>query len=197
MSKDVFMNGRPVDLMMMLEAREQRALTQKQLFELQPKASLLSATMNIPGPIKTSPRLQGVFEAVLDAVHHHPTLQGVQSISKRYLGKATGPEYYLLLDLPATGLKAAMIEVEESHPWGRLLDLDVLYCETVQAQNQPDSTQLQIHGTSRSDLKLPSRRCLICQEDAKACGRSRKHSIEDMQAAITQLIEYERENVND
>lgn len=197
MSKDVFMNGSQVDLMMMLEAREQRSLTQKQLFESQPKASLLSATMNIPGPIKTSPMLRDVFEAVLDAVHNHPTLRSVQSISKLYREEATGPEYYLLLDLPAKELKAAMIEVEESHPWGRLLDLDVLYCEVEQNQNQPDSMTLQIHGTSRSDLNLPSRRCLICQEDAKVCGRSRKHSIEDMQAAITQLIENERENVND
>lgn len=181
----------------MLDAREQRALTQRQLLTANPKATLLSATMNIPGPVKISPMLRDVFEEVLDAVHNHPTLRGVQSISKLYREKATGPEYYLLLDLPAKELKTAMIEVEESHHWGRLLDLDVLYCDVEQDQNQPDSTTLQIHDTSRSELNLPSRRCLICEEDAKVCGRSRKHSIEDMQAAITHLIENERENVND
>lgn len=197
MSSDVFNQGLQVDLLMMLEAREHRSNTQVQLLSSKPQASLLSATMNIPGPVKTSRRLREVFEEVLDAVHTHPSLKQATIFSKIYREKATGPEYYLLVDLPAKDLKAAMIEVEESHPWGRLLDLDVLYCEVEQDQNQPDSMTLQIHGTSRSDLNLASRRCLICEDDAKACGRSRKHSIEEMQAAITQLIENERENVND
>lgn len=187
MSKDVFENGIQVDLMMMLEAREQRSHTQRQLFTSQAKASLLSATMNIPGPIKTSPILREVFEQVLDAVHAHPKLVAATFISKFYREKATGPEYYLLVDLPARELKAAMVEIEQTHPLGRLLDLDVLYFD--------DADQL--HGISRSDLNLPTRACLICEDDAKACGRSRKHSVADMQAAITQLIENERENLND
>lgn len=222
MSSDVFNQGLQVDLLMMLEAREHRSNTQVQLLSSKPQASLLSATMNIPGPVKTSRRLREVFEEVLDAVHTHPSLKQATIFSKIYREKATGPEYYLLVDLPAKDLKWIMVDIEESHPWGRLLDLDVLYCESVsEAPSQSDvladgknmdregesgtDQQLgqqalppfRIHGISRSDLNLASRRCLICEDDAKACGRSRKHSIEEMQAAITQLIENERENVND
>lgn len=221
MSNDIFNKGIQVDLLMMLEAREYRSNTQGQLLSSKPKASLLSATMNIPGPVKTSRRLREVFEEVLDAVHAHPSLKQATILSKIYREKATGPEYYLLVDLPAKALKLAMVDIEESHPWGRLLDLDVLYCESVpeapsksdveaddkdrEGESGTDQQQLgqqavppfHIYGISRSDLNLASRRCLICEDDAKACGRSRKHSIEEMQAAITQLIENERENVND
>ena len=201
----------------MLDAREQRSLTQRQLLTANPKAILLSATMNIPGPVKTSPDLQRVFEQVLAAVHAHPTLVATEPLTKVVREKATGPEYYQLFDLPAKDLKLAMIEIEQSHPWGRLLDLDVLYCESsahdggAEVADLDDSgektEQLDLAGPtidpffiksiSRSDLDLPSRQCLICEDDAKACGRSRKHSIEEMQAAITHLIENERENVND
>ena len=226
MSSHVFRDGSQVDLMMMLAAREQRTQTQQQLLASQPKASLLSATMNIPGPIKTSPMLCEVFEVVLNAVQAHLQLTEASILAEHYYDKVTGPEYYLLLDLPASQLKSAMIEVEESQAWGRLLDLDVLFVET-QAQvdwvgvedeelasevkeaevaeaskDKAQQAQLalamtSIRAISRSDLNLPSRRCLICQEDAKVCGRSRKHSVADMQAAITHLIENERENVND
>ena len=45
-------NGEKVTLLEMLDAREQRAATQKELLETAPEASLLSATMNIPGEVK-------------------------------------------------------------------------------------------------------------------------------------------------
>ena len=47
-------NGEKVTLLEMLDAREQRA-TQKELLETAPEASLLSATMNIPGEVKIRP----------------------------------------------------------------------------------------------------------------------------------------------
>ena len=193
MSKSVIFNGRQVDLISMLDAREQRSLTQRQLLSANPKAALLSATMNIPGPVKTSVELQRVFEQVLELVHAHPTLIATKPLATVAREKATGPEFYLLIDLPAKALKLAMIEIEQSHAWGRLLDLDVLYCEgsvnlTLETQSNPMINPIFIKSLSRSDLDLPSRRCLICDDDAKVCGRSRKHSVEEMQTAITYLI---------
>ena len=55
-------NGEKVTLLEMLDAREQRAATQKELLETAPEASLLSATMNIPGS-KNSPTLTAVFRS--------------------------------------------------------------------------------------------------------------------------------------
>ncbi|MRI84345.1 citrate lyase holo-[acyl-carrier protein] synthase [Aerococcaceae bacterium WS4759] len=205
MSNAVFAQGISVDLMMMLETREQRSLTQRELFAKNRHASLLSATMNIPGPIKTSPILRNVFEEVMDVVRQHPSIQAAPILTTLYREKVTGPEYYMLLDLPAEVLKKAMIDIEQQHPWGRLLDLDVLYCESREADSlqfgreeaSAIMTTEYIHSISRTDLNLPTRRCLICEEDAKVCGRSRTHSVEEMQAAIAELIENEREKVND
>lgn len=53
-------NGEKVTLLEMLDAREQRAATQKELLETAPEASLLSATMNIPGEVKFA-HLNGCF----------------------------------------------------------------------------------------------------------------------------------------
>lgn len=205
MSNAVFAQGISVDLMMMLETREQRSLTQKELFAKNRHASLLSATMNIPGPIKTSPILRNVFEEVMDVVRQHPSIQAAPILTTLYREKMTGPEYYMLLDLPAEVLKTVMIDIEQQHPWGRLLDLDVLYCAPREAKSQllaseEDASLIAtelIKSISRKDLQLPTRRCLICEEDAKVCGRSRTHSVEEMQAAIAELIENEREKVND
>lgn len=57
-------NGEKVTLLEMLDAREQRAATQKELLETAPEASLLSATMNIPGEVKNSPTLTAVLEVI-------------------------------------------------------------------------------------------------------------------------------------
>ena len=53
-------NGEKVTLLEMLDAREQRVATQKELLETAPEASLLSATMNIPGSEKFA-HLNGCF----------------------------------------------------------------------------------------------------------------------------------------
>lgn len=205
MSKEVFAQGSQVDLMMMLETREQRSLIQRQLLAKNTRASLLSATMNIPGPTKTSPVLRDVFEQVMDTVREHPSIRNAEIFSAVYREKATGPEYYMLVDLSAENLKTLLIEIEQSHPWGRLLDLDVLYCLPSEADSKLSEAEAilgavdadRVHSISRTDLNLPTRRCLICEDDAKICGRSRRHSVEEMQAAIAKLIENERDKVND
>jgi Phosphoribosyl-dephospho-CoA transferase (holo-ACP synthetase) len=67
-----------------------------------------------------------------------------------------------------------MITLEQQHPLGRLFDLDVL---------QADGRSL-----SRREFDLPPRRCLICDELAAACGRSRRHSSEELQVRIHQIL---------
>lgn len=41
---------------------------------------------------------------------------------------------------------------------------------------------------TRSDLGAPARLCFLCEQDAKSCARSRRHSVEDMLAWIEQLL---------
>ena len=58
-----------------------------------------------------------------------------------------------------------MIALEETKI-GRLYDIDVL---------EKENTKI-----SRKDLGFPERKCLLCNNPACQCGRSRKHSIEEL-----------------
>lgn len=174
MSSAIF-NGEIVTLAEMATSREQRYLRQQFLLQKFPHASLLCATMNIPGPIKSSPILNQVFQDMITLIKE--PLQGSLLIERNEHLK-TGWEYYAVTSLNHLDLKKKMIVIENSHSLGRLMDLDVLSCNE---QNLPKTI-------SRQDLGFPSRKCYICQENAKYCSRSRKHSAEDMQKAIAKRI---------
>lgn len=167
-------NGEKVTLIEMLDAREQRAMTQKELLETAPNASLLSATMNIPGEIKNSPMLTEVFLEVIEEVEQR--LLDQVPIVNFYRNEKTGPEYYLAVSLSPEELKHRMVAIEQTHPYGRLVDLDVIWNEK------------ELNSIHRGDLGLDSRRCFICQKDAKICGRNRTHSIEEVQEKIKEII---------
>lgn len=167
-------NGEKVTLLEMLDAREQRVATQKELLETAPEASLLSATMNIPGEVKNSLTLTAVFLEVIEEVEQQ--LLDQVPIVNFYRNEKTGPEYYLAVSLSPQELKKIMVKIEETHPYGRLVDLDVLWGNE------------ELKSLHRGDLGLPPRRCFVCQEEAKVCGRNRRHSIEAMQEKITEMI---------
>ncbi|MDR0921307.1 MAG: citrate lyase holo-[acyl-carrier protein] synthase [Lactobacillales bacterium] len=177
MSKNIFDTGTPIELLQMLDAREQRVNMQQELLQQYPNESLLSATMNIPGPIKNNERLATAFLEVIQAVNEKFAATYLFQTTKNL---ETGMEFYLVTSLSPREFKLALIQIEETHPLGRLCDLDVLYLDEDKLQS--------VH---RADCGLPPRKCYICENSAKECGRSRKHSIEEMQQKINQLIEME------
>ncbi|HLR88779.1 MAG TPA: citrate lyase holo-[acyl-carrier protein] synthase [Atopostipes sp.] len=72
-----------------------------------------------------------------------------------------------------------MVNIEENHPLGRLFDLDVLMLD----QNN------EVQGKSRTKLGLPVRRCFLCERPAKDCGRSRRHTVLELQEEISNRIQ--------
>lgn len=175
-------DGAAIDLLAMLDAREKRSLRQHQLFQQFPQATLLCATLNIPGPIKRSEVLRSVFDRVMEEVVGELHLE--QILFQKVLDQDTGIELYLVTQQEAKTVKQLMMEIEESKPIGRLFDLDVLEMKAGE-----------VTGLSRSAMGYPTRRCFMCNEDAKECGRSRKHSVEEMQQKIEMLIkEYMKED---
>jgi holo-ACP synthase len=173
---NLWQKGTPVDVVDMMLAREQRVQLQKELLQQAETASLLSATMNIPGPIKNSPSLEKLFLAFIQQMQ---SLIEVHQIKLPvYRNLKTGPEYLCLLGCSPIVLKKQLVAFEETQKAGRLFDLDVLYLEAGAMQT-----------LSRTALKLPPRKCFVCQTDAKVCGRERRHTIEEMQHEIEQLLE--------
>lgn len=175
-----YFQGEMVTLSEMLAAREQRVILQQALLAKCPQASLLSATLNIPGPVKNTPALEKTFIALVETVRKE--LKDFFIIETNYFSRKTGLEFFLLAEISPELLKRKMVEIEEKNSQGRLVDLDVLWLKDDKIQS-----------ISRQDLVFPARRCLICNQDAKVCGRARTHTIEEMQAKIITIIEQGKE----
>ena len=147
-----------------LAAREQRVRMQRQLLE-QYNKPLLCFTMNIPGPDKYDRDVSIGFSVgnwlLADAIPRQRILYHCQ---KREI---TGCEAYYVVDMPARQLKQLVVELEDIDPIGRLFDMDVL---------DTDGKKL-----SREALGYPRRKCLLCDEDAVVCARSRSHDLYQLQ----------------
>lgn len=162
-------NGPPVELHAMLTAREERAARQDAWLK-QYQCPLLSFTLNIPGPVKTAPELRHVFEEGLSALEERLRRAQLSPIAQIEVHAATGNEALFAIKGDAAALKEICIALEESHPLGRLFDLDILAAD----------------GTK---LSRPSpRRCLLCGEQAQVCARSRRHSIKELTDEIERLL---------
>ena len=168
-------DGAPVDIMQMLDARERRARTQQQLLEQFNPCVLVSITLNIPGPVKKSEAITTVFASVISELDE--ALQSFEKLHQEDFSFQTGMEFYRVLRADALRVKRACTEFEEGHPLGRLLDIDVV--------EMAGETPTPI---SRTALGMSPRRCFICNEDAKVCARSRKHTVPEMQEHIARIV---------
>ncbi|WP_207940464.1 citrate lyase holo-[acyl-carrier protein] synthase [Candidatus Enterococcus lowellii] len=178
MSDELF-DGEEITLEEILDAREKRVSMQQKILETYPNSSLLVATMNIPGSIKNSIGLMAIFVEAVAYIEHQ--LADVVPNVRICHSKKTGAEYYLSVNLLPEKLKKKMIQIEETYKYGRLFDLDVIWFDE------------KLKNISRQVLKHPSRKCLICQKDAKECGRSRQHSIEELQNKIYEMVSIGKE----
>lgn len=147
-----------------LDAREERAQTQKALLDTYGKP-LISFTMNIPGPEKFSRDISIGFAVgnwmLRDA------LSGRKILHRQTHRKPAGCESFYVVDLPAKALKKIAIDIEDTDPIGRLFDIDVI---------DTDGTKL-----TREQLGYQRRKCLLCGEDAVVCARSRAHELSQLQ----------------
>lgn len=163
-----------VSLLEMMNARELRSRLQHRLL-LEYKKPLVCLTLNIPGPIKVLPGIPKAFdqgrtriEAALN--DHLIPIQHVETIKEK-----TGYEAFYCLDASPEFIKGLMIELEDQNSLGRLYDIDVL---------RTDGSKV-----SREELGLSPRKCLICDEPAHACSRSRRHSVPELIDKITEILE--------
>ncbi|WP_320129692.1 citrate lyase holo-[acyl-carrier protein] synthase [uncultured Sphaerochaeta sp.] len=166
-----------------LEAMELRAVTQK-IVITQFNVNIVMFTMNIPGPIKSNPIIQAIFqEGLMELLKRCECYNPIAFLEKN---PATGPEAYILVPITNSCLtvKKDLLSLENQHPMGRWFDIDVI---------SEKKTKI-----SRSDLKEPPRRCFLCDKPAKICRREGNHSIDELFAyTIQQMQSYVRETHND
>lgn len=162
-----------VTLMEMLDARERRSAWQQKLLT-QYQTPMICFTMNIAGPVKTSPLIRNGFELgkrnlkeQLDSLH-------IRCTYWEEIHEPTGSEACYLIDADPLLLKEITCSIEDDSEIGRLFDMDVL---------RADGEKI-----DRSQLGFDSRRCLICGRPAKECARSRSHTLEQLQAKTRDIL---------
>ncbi len=155
-----------MELQELLLAREKRAAHQKELLTKY-KGTLISFTMNIPGPVKNSPLIaDGFLLGVRLLEAQFPTFLYRETETRL----PTGCEGYFLSEEEPSYVKELCTRLEEEPTIGRLFDLDVL--------------------TPRGEkLSRPRPRpCLLCGEDARVCRRGGRHSPTELYGEVLRLL---------
>ena len=171
MEIDRVFTGPKITLEQVLDSRTRRVERQRALLA-EGVSCLLSFTLNIPGPVKQFPLARAAFSEGLALLQD---TFGAAVQKAETIDEPTGSEGLLVLDADPADAKRKTAALEEGHPLGRLFDMDVL-----DEGGRP---------LSRTELSLSQRTCLLCGNSAKVCGRSRAHSLPELQARIGAILE--------
>ncbi len=164
-----------VTLADVLAARDARAARQKALLSAHPGCALVCFTVNTPGPVKKNTASDRVHEAGRDRILTALSGARMLPVHAEYLALRTGDEAYFLVPAEAAAVKALACALEDTLPYGRLLDIDVLNAAG--------------EHLSRTALGYPARGCMVCGEAGAGCARSRKHTLAELDAAFLRLAD--------
>ena len=110
-----------ISLNQLLESRDARAQHQKDLLGRFPGKSLLCLTVQLPGSVKRNEQSLIIAKAGVSAIR-----QAFQPVYEELRDLETGYEGYFVVSLPAIEAKRLACRIEDTHPLGRLMDIDVL-----------------------------------------------------------------------
>jgi holo-ACP synthase len=136
------------------------------------KMDVVCGKINYPGNNKNSKEVEKAFRVLLNKVKKSFSQW---AIYLDILSGDDGPAVLMVVDKDAFEAKKLALIVEEETGIGRVFDVDIY---------KVDGTSV-----SRRDLKLPERRCLLCQEDGRICTRLGKHSVDEVLEKINNIIE--------
>ncbi len=178
---------RELTLMDLLDSRENRVNHQKELLEQFSGSVLVSMTLNIPGPVKDRPEYRRALETGL---HRLKAMFDSEAIlHEEFRPLITGPEGYMIVSGDPLAIKKAAVAAEEADSLGRLFDMDVLVIgDDAKSDEDGQFSLTDIRSISRSQLGAEPRKCLLCGENAKACARSRAHSMDGLLNKINEIL---------
>lgn len=165
-----------VSLQQMLDFRERKVQLLQQYRSVYQNCTLVSLGLNVPGPHKNNKKITQAFLKANDQLialfeKNHYTIHVCTCIQE----DAGNLTIIAIEDEDSLLIKKHTISLEEGCPAGRLYDIDVYQADGVQV--------------SRAKLHTSPRTCFLCGNDAKECGRSRKHSIEALEQRMYELMD--------
>jgi holo-ACP synthase / triphosphoribosyl-dephospho-CoA synthase len=153
----------------LLDAREMRLRYIHELIKSSGRPVVVIKS-NTPGSNKNTKDAYVLVRLFLLELKKH-----IEVASSVMLDCKDGP--YALLSIQVTDListKKMLVDIEETHELGRLIDLD-LYMDAT-------------YSISRVNLSLTSRRCFMCEEDARICSRNQTHETYELLEFIHQKV---------
>lgn len=165
-----------------LDSNEKRANKQRELIEKY-KTSLISFTLNIPGRVKDNPTYREIHIEGVRVIQETLKENNISLFHKEERDNKTGREGYIAAEIDAISLKKIMTQLEETHPLGRIFDIDVFNSKNEQI--------------SRRHINKSLRKCLICEKDVLVCMREQNHTYEDLIKEINAIWEnYKNDRLN-
>ncbi len=148
-----------------LENREHRVKKQQELRERY-NSCVISLTINIPGRDKCTKEAEYIYNIALKEIEK----LDLKVYEKIFIHKDTGYEALFAVNLEPQNLKKFTCRVEEEHPLGRFMDMDVI---------QKDGSIVS---------RINPRKCYICNDNAKICARTQKHKIQELLDFISKQV---------
>ncbi len=184
------MKNMPITLDELLASRDARHAMQQKLMAEHSGKTLVCLTVVMPGSVKRNQQSLIVARAAVKAMRkaynisddllpetelltNELKFETRECLVERDLN--TGYEAYLITSLPLLEAKRVAVDIEDTHPLGRLFDIDV-----IDAQGIP---------VSRDRVGGQPRRCLVCDHEARYCMRMRWHTQEEIWARIKQMTD--------
>lgn len=146
--------------------REKRVAYQEELMKNNKDKTLVTIRVNYPGIEKSNYITDDIVNIIYNDIlsYHHKYIVYNDKYKNR-----EGLVCHLLFDVDFVRIKKLMIDIEEKHPLGRCVDIDVYTFK--------DGKTI---GISRSHLYKAPRKCFICDLDAKICSRAQSHTIKEI-----------------
>ena len=191
-----------VTLNELLASRDSRHAMQQKLLAEHSGKTLVCLTVVMPGSVKRNQQSLIVAHAAVEQMIESYELGvrndelGIRSyelgvrndeLGIRYGGRLierdleTGYEAYLITDLPLLEAKRIAVQIEDTHPLGRLFDIDIIDKDGV--------------PVSRDRVGSSPRRCLVCNREARYCMRMRWHTQEEIWERINAMVDEYQANI--
>jgi len=172
--RDDLFAGPIAEIETVLAARDARVERRAEVFATRARP-VVSLSPVMPGPVKDCTAARILCEAALDALMPALEREGWPAEIVHVGHGPAGREALISVGADPFALKRVTVGLEDSHPLGRLWDLDVI--------------DPRVGAVSRGTLGAPPRRCFVCSEPAHACARSRAHPLDALLAVIEAKID--------
>lgn len=182
----------------LLASRDARHATQQKLLAEHSGKTLVCLTVVMPGSVKRNQQSLTAAHAAVEAMRKAFGIKENKGLSPLAppetpenlvplenpeplaptlleLDLETGYEAYLITPIPLLEAKRIAVNIEDTHPLGRLFDIDIINADGV--------------PVSRDAIGEKPRRCLVCDHEARYCMRMRWHTQEEIWAKINEMVD--------